>query len=223
MTAAGIHAQPNLQHRGSEWRRWTGATLVAATGTLGVLALVIWMNEFSSAPEKPEEARTVALDLSPTPKPKPKPKPRKVRKQVQQRNLKPIPTPDLGAALSGIDFGLPDVGLEGLGMDDRLLGDTQVDSMTQDSVDTPPEAVVTGNFRYPPDAKKKGIQGYVLLSILVDKSGSVEEARVLESSPPGVFNDSALEGIRHWRFKPAQYQGKPVKTWVQQKIVFQFG
>lgn len=69
----------------------------------------------------------------------------------------------------------------------------------------------------PPQAKKQNLQGYVLLSVLIDEQGEVKEAQVLESSPPGLFDASALEGIRRWRFNPARSQGKPVATWIQQK------
>lgn len=210
-----------LDHR-PQWRLWTTALLIGIGGSLLVLALVVWMNEYAKAPDRQDSARATLLELaSPPPKPPSKPK-RKPRRQAEHKRLKPVPTPDLGgAALSGIDFGLPDVGLD-FGIDDRLLN-TQVDAMSQDAVDTPPQAMATGSFAYPPAAKKKGIQGHVLLSVLVDESGAVVEAQVLESSPPGVFDASALEGIRRWRFSPARHQGKPVKTWVQQKIVFQLG
>ncbi len=210
-----------LDHQ-PQWRLWTAAVLTGIGGSIVVLALVIWMNEYAKAPDRQDGPRATPLELaSPPPKPPSKPKP-KPRRQAERKRLKPVPTPDLGAALSGIDFGLPDVGLD-FGMDDRLVGNTQVDAMSQDAVDTPPQPVATGSFAYPPAAKKKGIQGHVLLSVLVDESGAVVEAQVLESSPPGVFDASALEGIRRWRFSPARYQGKPVETWVQQKIVFQLG
>lgn len=204
------------------WRLWGAALLSGLTGSALILALVLWMNEAAKAPDQGRREHFTALEVAtPKAKPKPKPKPKK-RKQAKPKRLKPVPTPDLGAVLSGIDFGLPDVGLE-FGADDNLLGNTDVDTMTQDAVDNPPQAVSTASFNYPPAAKKKGIQGYVVLSVLIDEAGTVRDAQVLESSPPGLFDDSALDGIRRWRFSPASYQGKPVKTWVQQKIVFQLG
>lgn len=210
-----------LDHQ-PQWHLWTAALLSGIGGSLLILALVVWMNEYAKAPDRQDGARATLLELAPTPpKPPSKPKP-KPRRQVESKRFKPVPTPDLGAALSGIDFGLPDVGVE-FGLDDRLLGNSQVDARSQDAVDTPPQPVATGSFAYPPAAKKQGIQGHVLLSVLVDESGAVVEAQVLESSPPRVFDASALEGIRRWRFSPARQQGKPVKTWVQQKIVFQLG
>ncbi len=203
-----------------EWRLWTGALTIAAFGTLLVMGVVIGLNVWTSMPEKEEALHPVTMEVVAPPKPKPKKKVKKTRKRMRKQRLKPVPTPNLGADLSGIDFGMPDVGMDGFGVDDDLLGDTSVSAMTQDTVDAPPQAVVTGGFRYPPAAKKKGVQGYVVLSVLVDETGAIQDVRLIESSPPEIFDQSAMEGIRRWRFKPAQYQGKPVKVWVQQKIVF---
>jgi protein TonB len=42
----------------------------------------------------------------------------------------------------------------------------------------------------------------------------------VESNPQGYFEQSALEAIRHWRFKPGIYRGKAVATWVTLPIQF---
>ena len=78
----------------------------------------------------------------------------------------------------------------------------------------------TGSFRYPPSAKKQGIRGYVVLSVLVDIDGSVDQLQVLESHPSGIFDNAALQGVRAWHFEPAKYQGEAVKVWAKQKIRF---
>ena len=37
----------------------------------------------------------------------------------------------------------------------------------------------------------------------------------------GVFDDIAVASVKRWKFKPAEYQGKPVKIWAKQKIRFE--
>lgn len=205
----------------SPGRAWSAALAMSSLGGTLVLALVVWLNESAKAPDRRDEILTTPMELAQTPpKPTSRPKP-KPRRKTETKRLKPIPAPDLGANLSGMDFGLPDIGLN-FGMDERLLGENQA-HVGQEGFDTPPQPVTTGSFSYPAEAKKRSIQGYVLLSVFVDERGEVTEAQVLESSPPGVFDASALEGIRRWRFNPARSQSKPVATWIQQKIVFQLG
>jgi protein TonB len=92
--------------------------------------------------------------------------------------------------------------------------------MTAELVDVPPKPITRGTFKYPPAAKKKGIKGYVLLSVLVDVDGSVNQVQVLESNPSGIFDSAALQGIRDWQFEPAKYKGETVKVWAKQKIRF---
>ncbi|GAB6068503.1 hypothetical protein JCM13664_18230 [Methylothermus subterraneus] len=205
--------------RERDWPLWLAGLLSGTLGTLSVLALVVKLNLAAKFPERADLTRPTLLELAPPPpkaQAKPKPKP---RRPPPTKRLQPIPAPDLGAALSGIDLGLPEAAFE-LGTDQHLLGETAND---EEAIDTPPQPVATFSFTYPPQAKKANLQGYVLLAVQVDEQGRVIEAQVLESSPPGVFEQSALEGIRRWRFSPARAKGKPVAAWVQQKIVFQLG
>lgn len=200
---------------------WLAGLLTGIAGTCGILALVVWMNLTAKAPEREDSIRAVPMELAPPPrKPPATPKP-KPRKPPPAKRLQAVPSPDLGTALSGIDFGLPEVVFDP-GADQRLLAGTATET-AETAVDTPPQPIATSAFNYPAEAKSKNLQGYVLLSVLVDEQGAVAQAQVLESSPPGVFEQSALEGIRRWRFNPARSQGKPVRAFVQQKIVFQLG
>ena len=59
-----------------------------------------------------------------------------------------------------------------------------------------------------------------MLSLLITATGEIEKMQVLEASPAGVFEDAALEGVRSWRFEPAQYQGRNVKVWARQRVRF---
>jgi len=201
--------------------KYVSAILGMLLGPIIVFGLIILMNrflgEFDKAPPKPASEMEIIRQEKPDPpkkvdKPKPKPRP-------QQARVSP-PLSGLDSSLSGIDMGLLGLGLEGMGVDESLLGKTGASVMTEDSVDTPPQPRSRGNFQYPKAAKQRGIQGHVVLSLLIDTDGSVDKVQVLESVPTGVFDDAAVVGIRGWRFSPAIYQGAPVKTWVKQKIRF---
>ena len=150
-------------------------------------------------------------------KPKPKPKPKK------QKTPK-APLPDLSAMLGGIEMDIPEFELGNIAGDPNdLLGEIAKDAaMSEGTVDTKPRVLSRSPMQYPASAMKKHIKGYVIVNLLIDTDGSIEAAKVLQSSPPGVFDAVALSGIRSWRFSPGKYKGRPVKVWAKQKVRFDF-
>jgi TonB family protein len=88
----------------------------------------------------------------------------------------------------------------------------------------PPEAVSMGGVVYPPDAKAKHVEGYVVVSYDVTEEGTVTNARVVESKPPGIFDDAALAAVATWKFDPAVDNGRLVTAHdVTSKIRFKLG
>jgi len=191
-------------------------------GLVLVFGLVVLMNHFMGKIEKspPQEVTEISITKEIKQEPKKEIKKIEPKKQVT-RPQAPTPFKGLDTALSGIDLGL--LGLDsgqGGDLDDRLLGKTGNAVMTADLVDIPPKPITRGSFKYPPTAKKNGIKGYVVLSVLVETDGSVNQVQVLESSPSGIFDTAALQGIRSWHFEPAKYKGDTVRVWAKQKIRF---
>lgn len=157
---------------------------------------------------KPKPQQTVA---PPTPKPKPKP-----------RRLQPL-TPLLGlnSQLGGIDVGLGDLGVGNLGdLDNNLLNANEGMVMSEDTVDQVPRATYQAAVTYPPRARAKGIEGYVVFSLLIDETGQIEQVKIIDAQPADLFNETATQAIQQWRFEPAKYKGKAVKTWAKQRIRF---
>jgi protein TonB len=207
-------------------RRKRLATALASmvVGTLVVLSTVVLINRFASGPDRitGEDQNQILFDRKPPPEqqavqqPRPKPKPRRTPRTP------PPPLLGLGTDLSGIDFGLPAFDISELNaLDGDLLGGASGLVMTDDTVDTPPRAVFQAPMQYPPRAKSKGVKGYVVLSLLVGLTGEIEQVKVLESFPAGVFDEAALQGIGQWKFEPATYQGKVVRAWARQRIRFE--
>jgi TonB family protein len=65
---------------------------------------------------------------------------------------------------------------------------------------------------YTPEAREKGIQGIVLMQVLIDKDGRVTDAKVLRSLEHSL-DLSALNTVKdRWRFKPGMLDGKPVNV-----------
>lgn len=63
---------------------------------------------------------------------------------------------------------------------------------------------------YPQRAMQRGLEGWVLLEFTVTPSGSVRDVRVVESQPPGVFDEAARDAALKFKYKPRMIDGKPV-------------
>ncbi len=82
--------------------------------------------------------------------------------------------------------------------------------------------VLKPNPKYPRRAQKRGIEGYVLLEYVVDKTGRVVNPRVIKAKPPGTFNKAAIEATRLYRYLPAIKEGRPIAvSGVKTRITFE--
>ena len=63
---------------------------------------------------------------------------------------------------------------------------------------------------YPPDAKKARVQGKVQLAAVIGKTGEVENLKVV--SGPNELQQSALDAVRQWTYKPYLLNGEPVEV-----------
>jgi protein TonB len=196
------------------------ALLSMIFGGLLMVVLVISFNKNVDKKEDEQKAKSRIVQVkkvkkvSQKPKPKPKPKPKKQTPKA--------PPPNLSNMLGGISMNIPEFATEGIIGDSKDLLDGLVEDtvMSEGSVDSKPKVSQRSTMEYPEDAAKNGTKGYVIVNLLISKDGSVELAKVIESSPEGVFDNTVLNGVRAWRFTPARYKGKAVKVWAKQKISF---
>jgi len=63
---------------------------------------------------------------------------------------------------------------------------------------------------YPTLARQMKVQGAVVLQVLIDKSGNIEELHVI--SGPSILASAAQQALRQWHFKPYYQTGQPVET-----------
>lgn len=74
---------------------------------------------------------------------------------------------------------------------------------------------------YPQIARKRGLQGVVVLEVLVDTNGNAADLRVLSSSGHPILDRTAMASVKHWTFDPGTRGGKKVTMWVRVPIRFQ--
>jgi protein TonB len=50
----------------------------------------------------------------------------------------------------------------------------------------------------------------VTVQFTVDGNGDTRDIRVIEATPPGVFDRAAINAVKHWRYAPPVVNGAPV-------------
>lgn len=73
---------------------------------------------------------------------------------------------------------------------------------------------------YPPSAREHGIAGWVDVQFTVQADGALNEVTVVAAEPAGVFEQSALEAVRHWRYQPQLKDGAAVAQRARVRVRF---
>lgn len=73
---------------------------------------------------------------------------------------------------------------------------------------------------YPSAARRRGMQGVVLLQVKVSDKGSVAGIHIMRSSGFQVLDIAATNSVKQWQFMPAQQNDKNVASTVQVPIRF---
>jgi protein TonB len=72
---------------------------------------------------------------------------------------------------------------------------------------------------YTDDARRRGIEGDVLLEIVVRRDGGVGDVRLIRGLGAGL-DQRAIDAVRQWRFSPARRLGTPVDVMVEVAVEF---
>ena len=87
-------------------------------------------------------------------------------------------------------------------------------------LDVRPQVKVTPEFGYPETAVANRMTGKVIVTLLLDESGRVEDVKVIGSDPPGVFDEAAIVGWRRARFTPGLKTETAVKSRLTLEVNF---
>ena len=83
----------------------------------------------------------------------------------------------------------------------------------------PPQLLREVRANYTDDARRRAIEGDVVLEIVVKRDGSVGQVRVLHSLGGGL-EQKAVEAVRQWKFAPAMRYGAAVDVVVEASVGF---
>ena len=73
---------------------------------------------------------------------------------------------------------------------------------------------------YPTAAREQGLEGVVVLGVLVGVNGRAVEIAVRTSSGARTLDDAAVDAVTRWRFAPAREGRKAVESWVEVPLKF---
>jgi TonB family protein len=87
-------------------------------------------------------------------------------------------------------------------------------------VDVTPAKIIKRVLPVPPSGVSRKTSGYVIVRFNISESGRVGEVEVVESTPPGVFDESATAAVRKWAYEPRKENGTAVASTGQARLVF---
>jgi protein TonB len=73
---------------------------------------------------------------------------------------------------------------------------------------------------YPRKARRLGYEGIVMLKVLIDENGRVDDLSVHQSSGHTILDRAALSAVRNWLFEPGTEGGIKKKMWVKIPVRF---
>jgi TonB family protein len=74
---------------------------------------------------------------------------------------------------------------------------------------------------YPSLAESAGVQGVVILELIIGPDGHVADSRVLRSIP--LLDQAAIDAVRQWEFTPTRLNGSPVPVIMTATVQFTLG
>jgi protein TonB len=81
-----------------------------------------------------------------------------------------------------------------------------------------PEVIKRVEPTYPDLARKAGIEGMVVVKVLISTKGDVEKVEVVKSHP--MLDDAAMDAAKQFKFKPGKQRDRFVKVWMTIPFTF---
>jgi TonB family protein len=152
----------------------------------------------AETPAQAPPSRPAVAD--PAPPPAPEPEPQREPEPVKAQEKPPAPEPAPAAAAPRTKPG------------ELVQGGAGV---------VPPQLVSFPKPEYPPMARNLRVEGTVVVSVLVDENGQVQDAKVAEAIKQKVgLNEAAVASARAARYRPATRDGVRVKMWTHLRVPF---
>jgi protein TonB len=74
---------------------------------------------------------------------------------------------------------------------------------------------------YPPQLLRTGVEGKVVVKVLIGVDGRVKQAIIVSADDPKFADVTERQALGRWRFRPATRDGVPVESWKQLTVRFE--
>jgi TonB family protein len=126
---------------------------------------------------------------------------------------KPAPPTELGESVAGVET-VPDSAVPSAApaVTPGLL-------VPIDEADVLPVPISRKAPVYSAEARALQLSGTVIMNVLVNDRGTVDQVVLVTGIPGAGLNDSIMRAAKSWTYKPASKRGVPVKVWKSEKVV----
>jgi TonB family protein len=73
---------------------------------------------------------------------------------------------------------------------------------------------------FPQAARERALSGWVDVQFIVNTDGSVSDLAVVGAEPAGLFEQTATEAVRKWRYRPVLRDGQPINQRARVRVRF---
>lgn len=203
------------------WHRVPRGVLVLGGSLLCNLVLLGLATRLSSKGPLPQDITApLPVHMVQLPPPTPPSEPEEIE---PQRPRPPVPS-DFIPDLIRPSLVAPAAGEIAVRVDVSQLGEFDLGGLfvfDGTDLDQAPHALAKPQPIYPYRVQQMEIEGWVTVRFLVGTDGAVSQVTVMGASPEGLFEDSVLRTVPHWRFSPGMIAGKEVSSWVENTIRFE--
>ncbi len=189
-------AQHMAQHMPQHMAQQRIPQLCTATLLAALVTSVLFLLMYSLiATDLPELDESITFHFDPVMVP---PKPPEIEKTPPPEPVSdPEPQPHFEPAAAELDFDPSTV--VSIAGPEPVLEDVTIGGRLGDSGIVP---IFRVQPEYPQAALRRGIEGYVDLLFDVTASGKTTNIRIIDASPPGVFERAAMKALKKWKYKP---------------------
>ncbi|HEY0720133.1 MAG TPA: energy transducer TonB [Gammaproteobacteria bacterium] len=209
---AGTHHTPGVR-----WRAWLAAVALAMLSHAGVWFLYTAGDTEQTLPQ-PLPAVEVSLISLPVPQ-EPTPLPPRQRPPAQPKPAPVTATPPVASTAP------PATEIAESAPEPPVVSEEYPSTPPELNEElTPPlyNAAYLNNPqpRYPLAARRRGIEGTVLIRAQIREDGHCHQVNLSRGSGHALLDQAALEAVKRWRFVPARRGTQSVSAWVVVPITF---
>lgn len=200
--------------------RLIASILLGAVVAFGLFVVMAKLVENTGEPaETPEPPPVIDILMTPPdenvntrvrrPPPPPPPPQEPPKMQLAEPDVAEAETGGFSLNIPTVDTGEVGVSIGGIG------------GIMRDGDATP---IVRIDPKYPPEASRDGIEGWVLLSFTINEVGGVEDIKVIDSQPRRIFDREARRALKRWKYRAKVEDGVPQRQpGLEVKLEFTLG